>query len=103
MARKDAAAIERMRELSAQYPRYGYRRIRIFLGRDGHRMSVGRAYRLWRAARLQVPRKRPRKRVAAARSPPLSLRTRRTYGLKSETARDPWSAFGLLARKVRSE
>jgi putative transposase len=70
MARKDAAAIERMRELSAQYPRYGYRRIRIFLGRDGHRMSVGRAYRLWRAARLQVPRKRPRKRVAAARSRP---------------------------------
>jgi putative transposase len=52
---KDAAAIDRMRELSAQYPRYGYRRIRIFLGRDGHRMSVGRAYRLWRAAGLQVP------------------------------------------------
>jgi hypothetical protein len=31
--------VERMRELSAQYPRYGYRRIRIFLRRDGHRMS----------------------------------------------------------------
>jgi len=28
--------------LSAQYPRYGYRQIRIFLGRDGHRMSPGR-------------------------------------------------------------
>ena len=42
---KDAGVIERMQELSAQYPRYGYRRIRIFLGRDGHRMSVGRAYR----------------------------------------------------------
>ena len=26
-------------------------------------MSVGRAYRLWRAAGLQVPRKRPRKRI----------------------------------------
>jgi hypothetical protein len=26
---------------AAQYPRYGYRRIRILLGRDGHRMSVG--------------------------------------------------------------
>ena len=62
--------VERMKELSAQYPRYGYRRIRIFLGRDGHRMSVGRAYRLWRAAGLQVPRKRPRKRVAAARPRP---------------------------------
>ena len=61
--------LTRMRELSAQYPRYGYRRIRIFLGRDGHRMSVGRAYRLWQAARLQVPRKRPRKRMAAAARP----------------------------------
>ena len=59
-----------MRELSAEYPRYGYRRIRIFLGRDGHRMSVGRACRLWRAAGLQVPRKRPRKRVAAGRPRP---------------------------------
>jgi putative transposase len=35
-AAKDATVIERMRELSAQYPRYGYRRIRIFLSRDGH-------------------------------------------------------------------
>jgi transposase InsO family protein len=57
--------VERMKELSAQYPRYGYRRIRIFLGRDGYRMSPGRAYRLWRAAGLQVPRRRPKKRLAA--------------------------------------
>ena len=73
-AAKDATAIERMRELSAQYPRYGYRRIRIFLGRDGHRMSAGRAYRLWRAAGLQLPRKRPRKRVAVARPRPQTPR-----------------------------
>jgi putative transposase len=51
-AAKDTPVVERMKELSAQYPRYGYRRIRIFLGRDGYRMSPGRAYRLWRAARL---------------------------------------------------
>jgi putative transposase len=69
-AAKDAAAIERMKELSAQYPRYGYRRIRIFLGREGHRMSAGRAYRLWSAAGLQLPRKRPRKRVTTARPRP---------------------------------
>jgi len=37
-ARKDAPVVERMTELSAQYPRYGYRRIRIFLDRDGHAM-----------------------------------------------------------------
>ena len=69
-AARDAPMVARMRELSAQYPRYGYRRIRIFLGRDGYRMSPGRAYRLWRAASLQLPRKRPRKRVAAARPRP---------------------------------
>jgi putative transposase len=34
------------------------------------RMSPGRAYRLWRAARLQVPRKRPKKRITAARPRP---------------------------------
>src|SRR6266581_931963 len=33
-------------------------------------MSPGRAYRLWRAAGLQVPRKRPRKRVSASRPRP---------------------------------
>src|SRR4249920_326489 len=68
-AAKDAPVVTRMKELSAQYPRYGYRRIRIFLNRDGYRMSSGRAHRLWQAARLQVPRKRPRKphrRCAAA-------------------------------------
>src|SRR5258708_34608523 len=34
-AAKDAPVVTRMKELSARYPRYGYRRIRIFLDRDG--------------------------------------------------------------------
>ena len=33
-------------------------------------MSPGRAWRLWQAAQLQVPRNRPRKRVAANRPRP---------------------------------
>ena len=58
-----------MQELSGQYPRYGYRRIRIFSAATGsHERRPG--YRLWRAAGLQLPRKRPRKRVAAARPRP---------------------------------
>lgn len=59
-----------MAERSAQYPRYGYRRIAIFLARDGMRVSFGRAHRLCRSARLQVPRKRPRKRIATGRPCP---------------------------------
>ncbi len=62
--------LQRMNELSGQYPRYGYRRIAIFLRRDGHAMSFGRAHRLWQAGRLQVPKKRGRKRVASGRPRP---------------------------------
>ena len=69
-ADRNAPVLARMTELAAQYPRYGYRRICIFLGRDGHQMSFGRAYRLWTAAGLQVPRRRPRKRIASARPRP---------------------------------
>lgn len=67
----DRPVLARMRELSAQYPRYGYRRVQVFLAREGHAMSSERAHRLWRAAGLQVPRKRPRRRVAASRPRPL--------------------------------
>ena len=70
-ADRDGVVVRRMCELAAQYPRYGYRRIRIFLGRDGYDMSPERAHRLWRLAGLQVPRRRPRRRVAASRPRPL--------------------------------
>ena len=71
LAVRDAPAVEAMRRLAAQYPRYGYRRIRIFLGREGHVMSTDRTHRLWRQAGLQVPRRRPRRRVAASRPRPV--------------------------------
>src|SRR5262245_6111945 len=71
LAERDAPALVAMRRLAAQYPRYGYRRIRIFLQREGHVMSTDRTHRLWRQAGLQVPRRRPRRRVAAGRPRPL--------------------------------
>ncbi len=54
-----------------QYPRYGYRKIRIFLKRQGHVLSPERTYRLWRQAGLQVPKRRPRRRIATGRPRPL--------------------------------
>lgn len=68
---RDAAVLPPMRTLAAQYPRYGYRTIRIFLERQGHWLGVDRMYRIWRDAGLQVPKKRPRRRVAASRPRPL--------------------------------
>ena len=71
LVKRDAPTIVVMRELAAQYPRYGYRRIQVFLERQGHRMSADRAHRLWRQCELQVPRKRPRRRIASGRPRPL--------------------------------
>ena len=68
---KDSPVLQAMRALSAQYPRYGYRRIRIFLRRQGHRVGVHRTHRLWRQAGLQLPRRRPRRRIAGGRPRPL--------------------------------
>ena len=83
--RADEPALAReIKRLARRHPRYGYRRIRIFLVRDGYRMSPGRAYRLWRAASLQLPRKRPRKRVAAARPRPQAPRARSGRRCRSE-------------------
>jgi len=74
LAKRDAPVIEAMRELSAQYPRFGYRRIQVFLERRGLAMSADRAYRIWKKAGLQVPRRRPRRRVATGRPRPLPAR-----------------------------
>ena len=71
-AERDAPTLEAMQRLAGQYPRYGYRRIRVFLRREGHGMSRHRAHRLWRLAGLQLPRRRPRRRIAASRPRPLS-------------------------------
>ena len=70
-AERDAPMIAAMKRLALQYPRYGYRRIRIFLKREGHTMSSQRAHRLWRAAGLQLARRRPRRRIATSRPRPL--------------------------------
>jgi len=70
-AERDAPVIEAMKRLAHQYPRYGYRRIRIFLKREGHEMSWQRAHRIWKAAGLQLPQRRPRKRIAGSRPRPL--------------------------------
>jgi putative transposase len=68
---RDAAVVPPLRTLAAQYPRYGYRTIRIFLERQGHVLGTDRMYRLWRQESLQVPKKRPRRRVATSRPRPL--------------------------------
>lgn len=71
LEKKDAPVLVAMRRLARLYPRFGYRRIAILLRREGHPMSFDRAFRLWKQAELQVPKKRKRRRPAASRPRPL--------------------------------
>jgi putative transposase len=57
LAKRDAPVIEVMRELAAQYPRFGDRRSQVFLERRGLVMSADRAHRIAKNAGLQVPRR----------------------------------------------
>lgn len=54
---KDAEAVSNMVILSAQYPRYGYRRIRIFMERQGHhwdRLKIQNTHYRRTAATIQL-------------------------------------------------
>lgn len=69
---KNASVVEAMHKLSAQYPRFGSRRIRVMLAREGIVIGKERCSRLWAQSCLQVPRKRRRRRVAGSRPRPLA-------------------------------
>ena len=69
LAERDQPVIEAMRELARQNPRYGYRRIQVFLAREGFELSAQRAHQLWQKATLQIPRKRSRRRKSLRGDP----------------------------------
>lgn len=54
--RAEQALRERLRELAAERRRFGYRRLLIFLEREGWRVNHKRVYRLYRAEGLAVRR-----------------------------------------------
>ncbi|MDP9017066.1 MAG: IS3 family transposase, partial [Candidatus Eremiobacteraeota bacterium] len=62
----DGPLLERLRELAAERRRFGYRRLDIFLRRDGIVANHKRIYRVYAEANLQV-RKRLKRRVALGR------------------------------------
>lgn len=70
LAVKDAPVKVAMHRLAADYPRFGYRRIKVFLAREGQNMRPDRAYRIWSQEGLQVPRKRKRHRASSSRPRP---------------------------------
>ena len=64
--REDRAERLRIRELAEARVRYGYRRIHTLMRREGWLINHKRVYRIYVAEQLNLNRKRPRRRVAAA-------------------------------------
>jgi putative transposase len=62
-AAPDAALIARMKEHAGRRTRFGYRRISIYMERDGFKLNAKKMLRLWQLAKLQLPKKRPRRRI----------------------------------------
>ena len=69
VSEKNAIVRSRMLAIAAERRRFGYRRIRVLLRREGQRVNVKRVYRLYRLERLQVQRRRKRRGVALERRP----------------------------------
>ena len=64
----DAAVRERLRALAAERRRFGYRRLQWLLEREGVRMNHKRFRRLYREEKLQVQRRRGRRRAIEVRA-----------------------------------
>lgn len=69
MPDKDGPVLNAMKRLSAIYPRFGSRRIRIFLEGEGFFVGKERCARIWSTAGLQVPQKRRRKQSVTRHRP----------------------------------
>lgn len=53
---------ERIKELALKYPRFGYRRVWAMLVRAGEVVNIKRVHRWWKKLKLQLARKRPKRR-----------------------------------------
>jgi len=65
----DAALRDRLKELAAERRRFGYRRLKVLLDREGKRMNHKKLRRLYTEERLQVRRRGGRKRALGTRAP----------------------------------
>jgi len=67
--RCDEPLRQRLRALAGERRRFGYRRLAIFLWREGVRVNLKKVYRLYREEGLAVRRRKGRKRTPCMRQP----------------------------------
>ena len=65
----DAALRSRLKDLSSQRRRFGYRRLHVLLKREGWHMNRKKLYRIYREEGLTVRKRGGRKRAMGTRAP----------------------------------
>jgi hypothetical protein len=65
----DPALRERLKDLAKVRRRFGYRRLHVFLRREGHEVNHKRLFRIYREEQLHVRRRSGRKRAIGTRAP----------------------------------
>jgi transposase InsO family protein len=83
--------VRRMVELATRYGRYGYRRTRELLRREGFQVNHKRIARLWRREGLKVPGRQPKRRR-------LWTNDGSCYRLRAERPNQVWSYDFLMDR-----
>jgi len=66
---EDTELRERLRELSGERRRFGYRRLHLLLGREGWQVNWKKLYRIYREEGLTVRKRGGRKRAIGTRAP----------------------------------
>ena len=61
--KRDARLAQALRGVANRYPQWGYRLAEGFLRRRGWRVNLKRVHRVWRQCGLQVPKRKPRKKI----------------------------------------
>ena len=61
--KRDARLAQALRGVAKRYPQWGYRLAEGFLRGRGWRVNLKRVHRIWRQCGLQVPKRKPRKKM----------------------------------------
>ena len=80
--KRDARLAKALRGVAKRFPQWGYRLAEGFLRRRGWRVNLKRVHRVWRQCGLQVPKRKPRKKI----------RTGTTLQPRAQTRNAVWSS-----------
>jgi hypothetical protein len=101
--RQDAPLLrERLKELAKVRRRFGYRRLHVFLRREGHEVNHKRRFRIYREERLHVRRRGGRKRAMGTRAPMvLPVMPKQRWSLDPRHGHsNQWRLDGSASRRV---